>query len=186
MRLCSRVVRLAESAARCFEIKVGAMSYTSKPELYLQHLDEWMIRWKHFQTEEDWKIELAAQKRRQMNYAIAGAALVGSHLYTMSPATVNRWFGAPHFFNIGVDVAIKDFIRTTVNGTRRYTPMGYGRIAFNFTVPFVTLCLLEHRGEHKRLNEYLKVETAFGEQARRLVKSGHLDEFLCPNVGARA
>jgi alpha-L-arabinofuranosidase len=162
------------------------MANTSKPELVLQHLDEWMIRWKHFQTEDDWKIELAAQKRRQTNYGITGAVFVGSYLYTMAPATVNRWFGAPHFFNIGVDVAIKDFIRTTVNGQRRYTPTGYGRIAFNFIVPFVTISLLEHRSEKKRLNDYVKVESTFGEQARRLVKTGHIEEFLAPNVGSRA
>ena len=160
------------------------MSYTSKPELTLHFLDDWMIRWKHFQTEADWKIELAAQKRRQMNYGITGTLGLGCWLYTLSPSTVNRWFGAPHFFNIGADVAVKDFIRNTLNGRRRFTPNGYGRIAFNFVVPFTSICLLEHRSEKIRMNDYLKAETVFGEQARRLVKSGKIEEFLCPNIGA--
>uniref|UniRef100_A0A7S1L1M3 Uncharacterized protein n=1 Tax=Neobodo designis TaxID=312471 RepID=A0A7S1L1M3_NEODS len=159
-------------------------SATSKPELLLQELDQWMIRWKHFQTEADWQIELAAQKRRQMNYGITGGVALGTFLYTMSPSTANRWFGAPHFFNIGVDVQIKDFIRNSLNSRRRFTPMGYGRMAVLFTVPFLTIASLEHRAEKIRLQEYLKVESVFGEQARRLVKNGKIEEFLAPNVGA--
>ena len=161
-------------------------SAINKPELILQELDQWMIRWKHFQTEADWQIELAAQKRRQMNYGITAAVGGANFLWSMSPSTANRWFGAPHFFNIGIDVQIKDFIRNTLNSRRRFTPMGYGRMALLFTVPFVTLSVLEHRGEKARLQEYLKVESAFGEQARRLVKNGKIEEFLCPNVTGTA
>jgi hypothetical protein len=159
-------------------------SPTAKPELLLQNLDEWMIRWKHFQTEADWKIELAAQQRRQMNYGITGVVGVSTFLYTMSPSTANRWFGAPHFFNIGPDVAVKDFLRNTLNSRRRYTPNGYGRMAFNFFFPFMTIAVLEHRSEKIRMQDYLKAETTFGEQARRLVKNGKLEEFLAPNIGA--
>lgn len=163
--------------------RLVGMSNTSKPELVLQHLDEWMIRWKHFQTEADWKIELAAQKRRQFNYGVAGSIFVGCWFYTMTPATVTRYFSAPHFFNIGIDVAIKDTIRTTLNSTRRYTPPGFARIMFNGFFPYVAVVALEHRSEKKRLNDYLNVESTFGEQARRLVKTGKIEEFLAPNIG---
>merc|ERR1712146_85302 len=150
------------------------------------HLDQWMIRWKHFQTETDWKIELAGQKRRQYNYAITGAVAVGTYAYTMSPSTVNRWFGAPHFFNIGIDVQIKDMIRNTLNSRRRWTPNGYGRIAVNFFLPVTTIAVLEHRSEKIRMQDYLQAETIFGEQARRLVKNGKIEEFLAPNIEASA
>ena len=162
------------------------MSHAAKPELVLQHLDEWMVRWKHFQTEADWKIELDAQKRRQRNYGLTIGAFTATYLYTMAPSTVNRYFGAPHFFDIGVDVAIKDFLRTTINSQRRWTPNGYARIAANFTVPFLTISFLEHSSEKKRLGQYLQIESVFGEQARRLVKNGKIEEFLAPNVNATA
>lgn len=155
-----------------------------KPELVLQNLDEWMIRWKHFQTKSDWEIEQRAQCRRQRNYAVGAGTLVCSWLYTAAPSTVNRIFSAPHFFDMGIDVAIKDGLRNFLNSRRRFTPNGYGRLGAVFVPPYLVLAFLEHRGEQGRLNEYLAAETAFGEQARRLVKNGKLEEFLCPNVGA--
>lgn len=156
----------------------------SKPELTMQHVDEWMIRWRHYQTEEDWKIEKAFQARRQRNYGITAAVFTGATLYTAGPATINRIFGAPHFFDMGVDVAVKDTLRNFINGRRRFTPNGYGRIASIVLPTYLTVCALEHFNGKKRLEEYKKVETVFGEQTRRFIKNGKIDEFLAVNIKA--
>ena len=77
------------------------MSWRNKVELIQQETDEWMIRWRHFQTADDLKIERNFRSRRQRNMWIGGAMLVGLHFYTVSPATVKRQFGAPHMLDIG-------------------------------------------------------------------------------------
>jgi hypothetical protein len=158
------------------------MSNISKPELVLQELDEWMLRWRHYQSEQDFNTEVARVKSRQWNYAISGGVFLASGLYTAAPATINRVFGPPHFFDFGVDAQIKDSIRTFINSRRRFTPNGLGRIASIFVPTFLTVAVLEHRAESARLNTYLKAETVFGEQARRRVKTGKIEEFLAVNV----
>jgi hypothetical protein len=159
-------------------------SYTSKPELLQQQLDEWMIRWRHFQTYEDYQIEKRAQSRRQRNYTLAGAVFGLSTIYTASPSTVKRCLSAPHFFDMGIDVTIKHGLRDFVNGYRRWTPNGYGRVLAIAVPTYLTACLLEHQSAKKRMNDYLAAETVFGEQARRYVKNGKIEEFLAINIGA--
>jgi hypothetical protein len=155
-----------------------------KPEITLQHLDEWMIRWRKYQTESDWQIETSRQWWRQTNYGIASAVFVGTGLWTAGTATVNRWFSAPHFFDIGIDVAIKDKLKNTLNSTYRYTPQGFGRVAIIGLPTYFTFIGLEHWQEGRRLNSYLKQNTVFGEQARRFVNSGKIEEFLAVNIKA--
>lgn len=155
-----------------------------KPELVLQHLDEWMIRWRHFQHEDDWKIEKSRQSSRKFNYGLSLGVLGAAGMYSMGRATVNRTFGAPHFFDIGVDVQAKTFIKNTLNGCRRYTPMGYGRVLFMGVPAYLTLYFTEHRAEQKRLDSYLASNTVFGEQARRLVKTGKIEEMLAIKIKA--
>jgi hypothetical protein len=155
-----------------------------KPELLLQHFDEWMIRWKHFQSEDDFKIEKAAQSRRQRNYALTTAVFGSAVAYTAAPATINRIFSAPHFFDFGLDVTIKHTIRDFLNGRRRYTPNGYGRLLAIALPTFTTVCVLEHLSEGKRVKDYKKVESVFGEQFRRYCKNGKMDEYMPINIKA--
>eukprot|EP00758_Cryptobia_borreli_P015047 Tbor_TRINITY_DN5983_c1_g6::TRINITY_DN5983_c1_g6_i1::g.18656::m.18656 len=155
-----------------------------KPELVLQHLDEWMIRWRHFQSQDDWRIEKDREFTRRLNYGI-GIGIAGSMgMYTMAPATVNRIFGPPHFFDIGIDVEWKNFVRRTLNGTRRYCPNGYGRVLFMGIPTYIAVAALEHFAESNRLNKYLKADTVFGEQARRLVNTGKIEEMLAVRLQA--
>eukprot|EP00744_Colponema_vietnamica_P004301 GILI01006450.1.p1 GENE.GILI01006450.1~~GILI01006450.1.p1 ORF type:complete len:170 (-),score=59.24 GILI01006450.1:163-672(-) len=155
-----------------------------KPELVLQSLDEWMIRWRHYQHEDDYAVEKKRQSSRKFNYGLALSSIVATGLYTMGRATVNRTFGAPHFFDNGVDVQWKTFWKNTLNGTRRYTPMGYGRVLFMGVPAYLIVAIGEHRAEQSRLDSYLAANTVFGEQARRLVKSGKIEEFLAVKIKA--
>lgn len=155
-----------------------------KAELVLQELDEWMIRWRRFQTYEDFQIEKRSQTRRQNNYTLTGGVLVATTLWTAGPSTIARWFGAPHFFDIGVDAQIKGGLCQFFNNKYRWTPTGYGRI-FAIGIPtFLTLAVTEHYNQVRRLNEYTASRSVFGEQARRLVKTGKCEEFLALNIGA--
>ena len=156
----------------------------SKVELKQQYHDEWMIRWKRYQTREDFDIEVQSQNRRQWNYATTAGMFLVSGLYTAGPATINRVFGPPHFFDNGIDVPIKDSIKGTLNGFRRWTPNGFGRIAAIGIPSYLTLAVLEHWNQQARWNSYLGSNTAFGEQARRFEKTGKIEEFLCLNVKA--
>jgi len=126
-------------------------SATSKPELLQQHLDEWMIRWRHFQTYDDFKIEKRAQTRRQRAYVIATGVFGFMTVYTAAPATVKRCLSAPHFFDMGIDVAIKHGLRDTINSYRRWTPNGYGRVLGIAVPTFLTVALLEHRSQQQHL-----------------------------------
>lgn len=156
----------------------------SKPELTLQHLDEWMIRWRKYQTESDWQIETNRQWWRQTNMAIAFGVFGASGLWTVGNATANRWFGAPHFFDMGIDVAIKDKLRTVLTSTPRYTPQGFGRVAVVGLPTYITFITLEHWQEGRRLKAYLAQNTVFGEQARRFVNTGKIQEFLPVDIHA--
>lgn len=161
-----------------------AINVNSKPELVLQDFDEWMIRWKHYQTESDFNIEVGRMKSRHFNYGVTGSVFLASVAYTAAPSTINRIFGAPHFFDFGVDVTIKETLRSTINSRRRFTPNGLARALTVFVPTYLTIAFLEHRGEKARLQQYLKQETVFGEQCRRFVKNGKIEEFLAVNVKA--
>eukprot|EP00331_Platyophrya_macrostoma_P013988 CAMPEP_0176431924 /NCGR_PEP_ID=MMETSP0127-20121128/15084_1 /TAXON_ID=938130 /ORGANISM="Platyophrya macrostoma, Strain WH" /LENGTH=170 /DNA_ID=CAMNT_0017813989 /DNA_START=32 /DNA_END=544 /DNA_ORIENTATION=- len=156
----------------------------SKPELKLQQLDEWMIRWRKYQTESDWQIEKNRQWWRQTNMGIAGAVFTATGLWTAGNATVNRWFGAPHFFDFGIDVAIKNKFREVLTSTPRYTPQGYGRVVVVGLPTYMAFVLLEHWQEGRRWNAYLKQNTVFGEQARRYANTGKIQEFLPVDIKA--
>ena len=156
-----------------------------KPELTLMHLDAWMLRWRHYQSHEDWQVEVSRQKRRQFDIGVALFIAGSASLYTTSIATGKRWFSAPHFFDIGVDVAVKTFIRDKIIlGHRRYTPGGYGRLAIVALPTYFTFVSLEHWAESSRLQTYLAADTVFGEQARRFVSTGKIEEFLPINIKA--
>ena len=160
------------------------MAWQHKTELVQQELDEWMIRWRHYQTMDDWNIEKRHQKRRQRNFGIAAATFVGLAIYTAAPATVKRVLSPPHFFDIGFDAAIKTRLRDTINGVRRYTPNGYGRILCTYVPTYFVFQWLERRCQITRMKEYLKVETVFGEQHRRRITTGKIEEFLAVRIQA--
>lgn len=155
-----------------------------KPELVLQHLDEWMIRWKKFQTEGDWNIELRRQQARKRNFLISSGVCGALTMYTAGPATIKRQFGPPHFFDIGLDVKIKNSIMNYMLTSNRYTPTGYGRFLVVGIPTYFIFAFLEHRYETKRLRAYLQQPTVFGEQARRLVNTGKIEEYLPVNIQA--
>jgi len=159
-------------------------SWKNKVELIQQETDEWMIRWRRFQSFEDYQIEKNHQARRGRNFKIATGMVAGLWLYTAAPSTVNRMFGAPHTFDVGVDANIKESIRSTVNGCRRFTPNGYGRLLTVFGPSYFVFQFLESRSQIARMEEYLKIESVFGEQHRRRIANGKIDEFLCVNVQA--
>ena len=160
------------------------MSYKNKVELIQQETDEWMLRWRRFQTFEDYQIEKNCQNRRSRNFKLSAALAGGLWLYTAAPSTINRMFGAPHTFDVGVDANIKESIRSTVNGVRRYTPNGYGRLLAVWAPTYFLFQFLESRSQVARMEEYLKIESVFGEQHRRRVANGKIDEFLAVNVQA--
>ncbi len=160
------------------------MSWSNKVELVQQESDEWMIRWRRYQSFEDYQIEKRAQARRGFNFKLSAALCGGLWLYTAAPSTVNRMFGAPHTFDIGVDAQIKESIRSTVNGVRRYTPNGYGRLFTVLAPTYFVFQFLEGRSQITRMNDYLKAETVFGEQHRRRIANGKIDEFLAVNIQA--
>jgi hypothetical protein len=160
------------------------MSWKSKTELIQQETDEWMLRWRRFQTYEDFQIEKRLQSRRQRNFGVAGAVLAAAWTFTAAPSTINRMFGPPHTFDVGVDAQIKESIRSTINGVRRWTPNGYGRLLAVWVPTYLAFYALERQSQVTRMGDYLKAETIFGEQHRRRVNDGKLDEFLCVNVQA--
>ncbi|EPY40124.1 hypothetical protein AGDE_03804 [Angomonas deanei] len=66
-----------------------------KVELTLQYLDEWMLRWRKFQTESDWQIEKNRQWWRKADL-VAGAGVMGSLvLLTSGSATIRRQVRCP-------------------------------------------------------------------------------------------
>ena len=156
----------------------------SKPELILAPLDQWMMRWKHYQTESDWQIEVDRQKQRQWNYRFGLATFAVTGIATAGRATINRVTGPPHFFDMGIDVAAKTAFRNFVNRQWRYTPTGYGRVVVIGVPTYIVIAGLEHVRETQRLQMYLKQETVFGEQARRYVASGKIEEFLPVRIQA--
>ena len=153
-------------------------------ELHLQHFDEWMIRWKRYQSEEDWNIEKRCQERRQMNYGVSLGLMAFTWVYTSAPSTIHRWFSPPHYFDIGVDAAIKDMLRKSINGHKRYSPVGHMKFAVTFGVPFLYLAFMDHRSEGIREEDYAGAKTVFGEQFRRYRKTGKIEEFLPVNMKA--
>ena len=156
----------------------------AKPEIKLQFLDDWMIRWRRFQTVEDFAIEIEAQRTRQWNYFLTALCAFGMAGYTTAPSVIQRYFGPPHTFDFGFDTWLKAKIIEFMNGRRRWCPNGYGRIAAIVFPPFVLLATLQHFSEAKRWEKYLKQKTIFGEQARIIEKEGRLIEMLPVNRGA--
>lgn len=155
-----------------------------KPELLLQHLDEWMVRWKKFQTRDDWNIECVRQKQRKFNF-LSSCALGGVlTMYTAGPATIKRQFGPPHFFDIGIDVKIKEAISRFMLSKKRYCPTGYGRLLVVGIPTYFFFALSEHVAERNRLRSYVAQPTVFGEQARRLLSTGKIEEYLPVNIHA--
>ena len=157
---------------------------SGKPEMKLLKLDDWMCRWKKFQSESDYKIEVNRQWQRKRNYALSFTTFFGLFVWTAAPATVNSWFSAPHLFDIGVDGEIKTFMKTTLNAQRRYTPNGNMRAVVTAFPAYLLLATLEHLAEKKRWNLYLKQQTVFGEQARRLNETGKIEDMLPINIKA--
>lgn len=155
-----------------------------KPELQLQYLDEWMIRWKKFQTEEDWNIEKSRQRKRKFNFCFSGLVAGALTLYSSGDATIKRQFGPPHFFDIGIDAKIKQCVVDTMTSRPRYTPQGYGRLLLVGLPTYITFVCMEHWAERNRLRKYLRQNTVFGEQARRLVNTGKIEEYLPVNIKA--
>ncbi|CCW71114.1 unnamed protein product [Phytomonas sp. Hart1] len=155
-----------------------------KVELTLQFLDEWMLRWHKFQTESDWRIEKDRQWWRKTNIFITGVLAGGLTLYTSGNATLKRQFGPPHLLDIGVDAKIKQYIYDTLMLRPRYTPTGYGRLLVMGVPIYLTFVSLEHVQERRRLRRYLDQKTVFGEQARRLVNTSKIEEFLPVNIKA--
>ncbi|CAJ1989929.1 protein of unknown function - conserved [Leishmania donovani] len=155
-----------------------------KVELTMQYLDEWMLRWRKFQTESDWQIEKNRQWWRQANIVTAGAVMGGLVMYTAGAATIRRQFGAPHFFDVGVDAKIKEAICDTMTSRWRYTPQGYGRLMLVGLPTFFVFAISEHIQERRRLRAYVRQNTVFGEQARRLVQNGKIEEYLAVDIKA--
>ena len=160
------------------------MTWKSKTELVQQETDEWMIRWRRYQHYDDYQIEKQHQARRQRNMYISGGICAALWVYTAAPATINRMFGAPHTFDIGVDATIKESIRSTINCCRRWTPNGYGRLLAVLAPTYFSFQYLERSSQITRMNAYLKAETVFGEQHRRRIENGKIDEFLAVNIQA--
>ena len=152
-----------------------------KPELKLQYLDDWMIRWRRFQTVEDFNIELQAQRNRQRNYGCALALAGGISVYTTAPTVIRRYFGPVHFFDFGADVWIKQKLIQFINSRPRYCPNGYGRILIIGVPPYILVSFLQHFDEKARWQKYLNQPTIFGEQARNLEKTGAIEEMLPVN-----
>lgn len=167
-----------------YNSKRFVQSQIMKVELTMQYLDEWMLRWRKFQTESDLAIERDRQRWRK--YAIASTVGVAAYLtlLTSGRATINRQFGAPHFFDIGIDSAIKSAIRKTINSFWRYTPQGNMRLIFVAAPAYANFVALEHMSEKRRLYYYLLQDTVFGEQARRLINTGKIEEYLAVNIQA--
>lgn len=155
-----------------------------KPELQLQYLDEWMLRWRKFQTESDWHIEKNRQWWRRADIVLSGLTFGALGLYTSGTATLRRQLGAPHFFDMGLDSKIKQSVFETVTSRRRYTPQGYGRLLFIGVPTYLTFITLEHYQERRRYRAYLEQDTVFGEQARRLLATGKIEEYLPVNIQA--
>jgi len=155
-----------------------------KVEFQLAFLDEWMIRWKHFQTLSDYQIEESRAKSRRFAYAGSSVWLFSSYVWTAGNATVRRWTGHQNFFDIGFDGAAKASVRKVLLAQKRYTPTGWGRVLFMLAPPLLFSATVEHNAEVRRWNAYLKQETVFGEQARRFEKTGVIEEFLCANIKA--
>mmetsp|Transcript_493 Transcript_493/g.832 ORF Transcript_493/g.832 Transcript_493/m.832 type:complete len:173 (-) Transcript_493:26-544(-) len=152
-----------------------------KPEIKLQYLDDWMIRWRRFQTKEDFAIEQKCQRKRQLNY-LATFLLGGSiGLYTAAPSTIKRYFGPPHFFDIGVDVWMKKKLALFFNSRLRYCPNGWGRIIVICFPSFLLISTLQHYAEKARWESYLKQKTVFGQQARIIEETGRVIEMLPVN-----
>ncbi|EPY31985.1 hypothetical protein STCU_03038 [Strigomonas culicis] len=105
-------------------------------------------------------------------------------MYTAGNATIRRQFGPPHFFDIGVDAKIKQAITHVFTNNWRYTPQGYGRFIAVGLPTYLTFVGLEHFQERRRLRQYCAQNTVFGEQARRLVQTGKIEEFLPVNINA--
>lgn len=160
------------------------MSWKNKVELIQQDTDEWMLRWRRFQTFEDYQIEKNLASRRSRNFKLSAAVAGGLWFYTAAPSTINRMFGAPHTLDIGIDATIKETIRSNINCCRRFTPNGYGRLLSVWGPTYFIFQFLESRSQITRMEEYLKIESVFGEQHRRRVANGKIDEFLCINVQA--
>ena len=159
----------------------------SKVELFQQYHDEWMIRFRRYQTSEDFKIEVNSQSTRQRNYFIGFGTAFSLWMYTSSPASVNRRFSEPHFFDAGIDARMKEFCRSALNGTRRYTPNGWMRWCAIGLPTYFLVAGLEHSNAKTRWNAYLQADTVFGEQARRMQKSGNaaaIEEYLPVNIKA--
>ncbi|KAH9593002.1 hypothetical protein LSM04_003338 [Trypanosoma melophagium] len=153
-----------------------------KYELKMQYFDEWMMRWRKFQTESDWEIEKNRQWWRRCNMAISVALFGSLVLYTAGTATVKRQYGLPHFFDIGVDAQVKQGVLEFLTSRWRYTPQGYGRVLLTGVPTYVAFVSLEHYQEKRRMQQYIEQNTVFGEQMRRLLNTGKIEEFLAVNI----
>ncbi|KAG8348153.1 hypothetical protein ERJ75_000209200 [Trypanosoma vivax] len=156
----------------------------TKYELKMQFFDEWMIRWRKFQTESDWEIEKDRQWWRRFNMGASGALFGGLVLLTAGTATLKRQYGLPHFFDVGVDAQLKQNVLQYLTSRWRYTPQGYGRVLLTGVPTYALFISLEHYQEKRRMWRYLHQETVFGEQMRRLHLTGKIEEYLPVNIKA--
>lgn len=58
------------------------------------------------------------------------------------------------------------------------------RLIIVATPAYLNFVTLEHMSEKRRLRDYLQQDTIFGEQARRLVNTGKIEEYLPIDVQA--
>ncbi|RNF06778.1 hypothetical protein TraAM80_03699 [Trypanosoma rangeli] len=154
----------------------------TKYELKLQYFDEWMLRWRKFQTDSDWEIEKNRQWWRQCNMVLTGALFGSLVLYTAGTATLKRQYGLPHFFDVGVDAQVKQTVLETLTSRWRYTPQGYFRVLLTGVPTYLLFVSLEHHQEKRRMQQYVKQNTVFGEQMRRFLNTGKIEEYLAVNI----
>ncbi|KEG09695.1 hypothetical protein DQ04_04801070 [Trypanosoma grayi] len=154
----------------------------TKYELKMQYFDEWMMRWRKFQTEGDWEIEKNRQWWRRCNMAVSAGLFGSLVLYTAGAATVKRQYGLPHFYDIGVDGQIKQTVLQYLTSRWRYTPQGYGRVLITSIPTYISFVTLEHYQEKRRMQQYIEQNTVFGEQMRRFLNTGKIEEFLAVNI----
>ncbi|EAN93234.1 putative Mitochondrial ATP synthase subunit [Trypanosoma cruzi] len=154
----------------------------TKYELKLQYFDEWMMRWRKFQTDSDWTIEKNRQWWRQCNMALSAVLFGSLVVYTSGTATLKRQYGLPHFFDVGIDGQIKQTVLQTLTSRWRYTPQGYGRVLLTGIPTYTLFVLLEHYQERRRMHLYVAQNTVFGEQMRRFLNTGKIEEYLAVNI----
>eukprot|EP00999_Lentomonas_sp_LEN2_P001074 NODE_2079_length_658_cov_89.781544_g2029_i0.p1 GENE.NODE_2079_length_658_cov_89.781544_g2029_i0~~NODE_2079_length_658_cov_89.781544_g2029_i0.p1 ORF type:complete len:178 (+),score=41.05 NODE_2079_length_658_cov_89.781544_g2029_i0:77-535(+) len=140
-----------------------------KSELYLLNLDQYMVNFKRFQTESDWKIELAARSERWNNILLAG--LVGTYvnLITMPDIALERAMDSSV-------TPMRKVYEILHRSNRPWALRRGGARHLAWLLPMsVSWGLMAHWTENRRWNKYLQQDTCFGEMARQLKQDGKVD-----------